>query len=170
MYYSPDDDIRYGHNVSIAQEVWTCLDVHHSVSPVQSIPRAAEVPNSCHHDIMKVSKLKTHISGLNIQLEDAPIDDTIRVVLVELRVCDLQGRFWTIADNLLAPDVPQPIRAPYVRRSVTSLLGGHSLAPKFSWPIRALGFLGKERPLHEEGTFDVSEMEQVRSTVPLDIH
>jgi hypothetical protein len=57
---------------------------------------------------------------------------------MELRVGGLQGHFLTVADNLLAPEVPWPIRAQEARRSVTSLDSGHSLAPKFSWPIRAL--------------------------------
>jgi hypothetical protein len=111
---------------------------------------------SCHGNILKNLKLKTQFLSLTLRLEDASIDNSIGTVVVELRVCCLQGRFWAVADNLLAPDKPQPIRAPQARRSVTSLPSGHSLAPKFSRPIRALR-------LFEEGTIGVSEREEVRS-------
>ena len=102
--------------------------------------------NCMPYDIMKLSELRRQISSLTLQLEDTPIDKSIRVIVIELRVFSLQGRFLTIADKLLAPDLPQPIRAPKARRSVTSLPSGNSLAQKISRPIRASAFLGKEQP------------------------
>jgi hypothetical protein len=100
---------------------------------------------------------KRHISSLIRQLEDASIETSICPIAAELCVCGVQRGFWGVTDNLLAPDVQQPIRAPEARRSVTSLPSGRSLASKFSQPIRALELLGKERPLYEEGTIGVSE-------------
>jgi hypothetical protein len=92
--------------------------------------------------ILKKSGLKRQISSLVLRLEDASIDTPIRAIVVELRVGDLQGHFSSVADNLLAPELPWPITAQEARRSVTSLPSSHSLAPKFFEPIRALRFPG----------------------------
>jgi hypothetical protein len=89
---------------------------------------------SCHQFVSKFSILKRQISSLARQLEDASIDTSIRAMVVELRVYG----FLSVADNPLAPELSWPIRAQETRRSSTSLPSGHSLAPKFSEPIRAL--------------------------------
>jgi hypothetical protein len=93
---------------------------------------------SCHQFVSKFSILKRQISSLARQLEDASIDTSIRAMVVELRVYGLHGRFLSVADNPLAPELSWPIRAQETRRSSTSLPSGHSLAPEFSEPIRAL--------------------------------
>ena len=74
---------------------------------------------------------------------------------MELRVSGLQDHFLTVADNLLAPELLWPIKAQVTQRSVTSLDGGHSLASKFSEPIRASKYQRNQCGHHEGACLEI---------------
>jgi hypothetical protein len=117
------------------------------VSPTESSLRS-----SCrkyvfgHRDILKVLKVKIQISSLIRQLEDASIDNSVRTIAVELRVCGLQGGFWTIADGLLAPEILQPIKAPKSSTSSNFTSWRSFLSAETFSANQNLELSGKERP------------------------
>jgi hypothetical protein len=66
----------------------------------------------CQQQISKITiKLKTYAYSLYRQLKDAPIEASIRAILVELHTIGVLRRYCVFKRQSLAPDIPQPIRA-----------------------------------------------------------